>query len=165
MRDEAPWVGRLLCFPDTMEEGTMHALKTVVAAVAASLSLGACASAGGSDTPMVMNLADGPQVVTHRSAAPSATVHVENYNWMDVVVYAVHGGTRMRLGQVTSMSSANFRLPSRFLSGSENVRLLVDPIGSTEGYMTDGIVLHDGQSVSFNVQNSLQFSSISVAGH
>ncbi|HEX8905885.1 MAG TPA: hypothetical protein VF771_13635 [Longimicrobiaceae bacterium] len=140
----------------------MHALKTMAAAVAASLSLGACASAVGG-TPPVMYLADNPSTVTVQgSTAPSAVVHVENYNWMDVVVYAVQGTTRMRLGQVTSMGSTNFRLPERFLSGTDNVRLMVDPIGSTEGWMTDGILVHNGQRVSFSVQNALQFSSITV---
>ena len=149
----------------------MHALKTA-AAVAASLSLVACASAGGG-TSSAMDLADGPSDATaaHRSDAPArgsslptATLHVENYNWMDVVVYAVQGTSRIRLGQVTSMGSANFRIPERFLAASENVRLMVDPIGSTEGYMTDGIVVRDGQRVSFSVQNALQFSSVSVGG-
>ncbi|MBV9109058.1 MAG: hypothetical protein JO306_06610 [Gemmatimonadetes bacterium] len=140
----------------------MHALKTLVAAVAAT-TLAACASAGTVGTPAVMNFAEGPATVARTGSTPSATLHVENYNWMDVVVYAVQGNTRMRLGQVTSMSSAEFRLPSRFLSGGDNVRLMVDPIGSTEGYETDGILVHDGQRVSFSVQNSLQFSSLSVS--
>ena len=144
----------------------MHALKTLAAAVAASLSLVACASAGGGN-PSALYLADGPSASTARhttsAAHPSAaTLHVENYNWMDVVVYAVQGGIRMRLGQVTSMTSADFRLPARFLSGSDNVRLLVDPIGSTQGYETDGILVRDGQRVSFSVQNALQFSSVQV---
>jgi hypothetical protein len=152
----------------------MHATKTLVAAVAATLSLGACATAGGSGgtVPPAMYLVDGPQaqagaVATSEArrpaAAPAATLHVENYNWLDVVVYAVQGNSRMRLGSVTSMSSADFRIPSRFLVGaSDNLRLLVDPIGSSEGYMTEGIVVRDGQRVSFNVQNALQFSSLMV---
>lgn len=145
----------------------MHALKTLVAAVAASLSLGACATAGTPGAPPVMFLSDqtgsaAAQLAARTSQQPSALLHVENYNWMDVVVYAVQGNSRVRLGEVTSMTSANFRLPSRFLAGSENVRLMVDPIGSTEGYITDGIVLHDGDHVAFNVQNALQFSSLMV---
>lgn len=151
----------------------MHATKTLVAAVAATLSLGACATAGGSGgtVPSAMYLVDGPQAksevaasaASRPSAQPSATLHVENYNWLDVVVYAVQGTSRMRLGQVTSMSGADFRIPNRFLSGaSDNLRLMVDPIGSTEGYITEGIVVRDGQRVSFNVQNALQFSSLMV---
>jgi hypothetical protein len=152
----------------------MHATKTLVAVVAATLSLGACATAGGSGSgvPSAMYMEDGPQAKTNDVAAtapsrgssqPTATLHVENYNWLDVVVYAAQGNSRMRLGQVTSMSSADFRIPSRFLMGAaDNLRLMVDPIGSTEGYMTDGIVVRDGQRVSFSVQNALQFSSLMV---
>ena len=151
----------------------MHALKTLVAVTAVSLAMNACASAGtGVVTQPSHAMANGTQLVAadNRVASPTgsattpATVKVANYNWLDVNVYAVQGGTRVRLGSVTSMSSGTFQLPSRFLQQSTPVRLLVDPIGSTEGYMTDGIMVQGGQQVSFSVQNALQFSSISVAG-
>jgi hypothetical protein len=152
----------------------MHALKTLVAATAASLSLSACAT-GGASGPDAMRLSHGPMgngtelVSAGNTPAASemrspATVRVANYNWMDVNVYAVQGGTRIRLGTVTTMNTSTFRLPERFLTGTTGVRLMVDPIGSTEGYVTDGILVHGGQQISFNVQNSLQFSSISVGG-
>jgi hypothetical protein len=140
----------------------MHALKTVVAAVA-SLTLGACAAGGA--TSNAMRLPDGPAPGVH--AAPGAEptlLKVSNYNWMDVVVYAAKGGTRVRLGQVTSMSTATFRMPQRMLgSSTENVRLMVDPIGSTEGWQTEALTLRSGQTVQFNVQNSLRFSSVLVS--
>ncbi len=151
----------------------MHALKTLVAAASVSLTLAACASGG--EAPMNSQLALGPmangtrlvaadnQAATRSLSAP-ATVKVANYNWMDVNVYAVQGGTRVRLGTVTTMGSGVFQIPARFLAQSGSVRLLVDPIGSTEGYMTDGILVHGGQQISFSVQNALQFSSFSVAG-
>ena len=148
----------------------MHALKTLVTAAAASLSMTACASGGGSlVTQPHAALANGTQLVSadNRVAAAGvasapATVRVANYNWLDVNVYAVQGGTRVRLGSVTSMSSGTFQLPARFLQQSAAVRLLVDPIGSTEGHMTDGVMVRGGQQISFNVQNALQFSSVSV---
>jgi|GEM_PF-761449 len=151
----------------------MHALKTLVAATALSLALNACASVGG--TSLSSQLAAGPMAngtrlveggnhAGTRSLSAPATVKVANYNWMDVNVYAVQGGTRVRLGTVTTMGSSTFQLPARFLTQSNSVRLMVDPIGSTEGYMTDGILVHGGQQISFNVQNALQFSSFSVAG-
>jgi len=143
----------------------MNALKTLAAAVAASLTLGACAA--GTTAGGAARLPDGP-FAGRNAAAPAAApamLKVSNYNWMDVVVYAVQGGTRVRLGQVTSMSSANFRLPSRMVDNNvQSVRLMVDPIGSTEGWQTDGISIHAGQQVQFNVQNSLAFSSILI-GH
>ncbi len=151
----------------------MHALKTLLAVTAASLTMNACASAGTSiATQPRAPLANGTQLVsadnrvataTGAISAP-ATVRVANYNWLDVNVYAVQGGTRVRLGSVTSMSNGTFQLPARFLQQSSPVRLLVDPIGSTEGHMTEGIMVQSGQQISFSVQNALQFSSISVAG-
>lgn len=151
----------------------MHALKTLAAATALTLTLTACASGGG--TAVDRQLASGPmangtrlvsasnQAGTRSLSAP-ATVKVANYNWMDVNVYAVQGGTRVRLGTVTTMGTGTFHLPARFLAQSNSVRLMVDPIGSAEGYITDGILVHGGQQISFNVQNALQFSSFLVAG-
>ena len=59
----------------------MHGLKTLVAAVAASLTLGACASAGGTATPMAMNFEEGPSTVArteaHSADAP-AWSHTES---------------------------------------------------------------------------------------
>jgi len=152
----------------------MHALKNLVAVAAASLAMTACASTGGTaNFAQQLNgapVANGTQLVqaSNRKASGAgavsapATVRVSNYNWLDVNVYAVQGGTRVRLGTVTSMSNGTFQLPARFLAQANSVRLMVDPIGSTEGYMTDGILVHGGQQISFNVQNALQFSSISV---
>ena len=144
----------------------MHALKTLAAAVATSLTLGACASTG---TPSLgaMSLADGPHAgssQTARGAAATATtVKVSNYNWQDVVVYAVAGAQRVRLGQVTSMNTANFRLPTHMVTSPERVRLVVDPIGSTEGWQTEDLIVHGGDQVQFNVQNSLPLSSVLVS--
>ena len=139
----------------------MNALKTLAAAVAASLTLGACASGG-----TAAHLPDGPApgpAGPAASAVQPAMLKVSNYNWMDVVVYAVQGGTRVRLGQVTTMSSATFRIPARMTSNNvQTVRLMVDPVGSTEGWQSEGISVRAGQQVQFNVQNSLSFSSVFV---
>ncbi|MFL5384556.1 MAG: hypothetical protein ACJ8GN_18700 [Longimicrobiaceae bacterium] len=141
----------------------MNALKTLATAVAASLTLGACAA--GSTATGAARLPDGPSAGRSASApAPRpAVVKVSNYNWMDVVVYAVQGSTRVRLGQVTSMNTTSFRLPIQMVqNNTQTVRLLVDPIGSTEGWQTEGISIHAGQQVQFNVQNALSFSSVLV---
>jgi hypothetical protein len=139
----------------------MNALKTLAAAVAASLTLGACA--GGTATGSA-RLPDGPSAGRTADAAERpATLKVSNYNWMDVVVYAAQGNSRVRLGQVTSMSSTSFRLPARMVANSvQSVRLMVDPVGSTEGWQTEAISIRAGQQVQFNVQNSLSYSSVLV---
>lgn len=139
----------------------MHALKTL-AAVAASLTITACASGGTTGTA---RLPDGPGAGRSLGgpAVEPAVVRVTNYNWMDVVVYAVQGNRRVRLGQVTTMGTTSFRLPSAMTSNAtQNVRLMVDPVGSTQGWQTEGISVQAGQQVQFNVQNALQLSSVLV---
>ena len=154
-------MGRLVLFFRGTTGGTMNALKTLAVAVVASLTLGACAS-GGTATGTA-RLPDGPTPGRTAAGAQPAMLKVSNYNWMDVVVYAAQGNSRVRLGQVTSMSSASFRLPSRMVENStQNVRLMVDPVGSTEGWQTEAISIQAGQQVQFNVQNSLSFSSVLV---
>ena len=132
----------------------MSALKTLAAAVAATLVIGACApgSTGGGG-----NVSAAPRA--HRAPA---TVKVENFNWQDVVVYVVQSGQRVRLGMVTSMSTGKFRLPERFLGSTSDIRLYADPIGSTSGYTTEAIRVVSGQEVSLSVQNSLALSSVAI---
>jgi heme/copper-type cytochrome/quinol oxidase subunit 2 len=141
----------------------MHALKTL-AAVAACLTITACASGG--TTGSMARLPDGPGA-GRQLGAPSvepAVVRVSNYNWMDVVVYAVQGNRRVRLGQVTTMGTTSFRLPSAMTTNTtQTVRLMVDPVGSTQGWQTEGISVQAGQQVQFNVQNALQLSSVLVS--
>jgi len=144
----------------------MQALKTLAAAVAVTLTLNACASSGASLG--ARSLPDGPQaglrVTESGTPAPQPVMlKVSNYNWMDVVVYAVQGNSRVRLGQVTTMGSASFRLPASMVNNAvQSVRLMVDPVGSTQGWQTEGISLRAGEQVQFNVQNSLPLSSVMV---
>ena len=155
-------VGRLVFFYRGRRGERMSALKTLAAAVAASLTLGACAA--GSTATGAARLPDGP--FAGRTAAPTvepAVLKVSNYNWMDVVVYAVQGNSRVRLGHVTSMSTTSFRLPMRMVANNvQTMRLMVDPIGSIEGWQTEGISVRAGQQVQFNVQNALPYSCVLV---
>ncbi|HKP77419.1 MAG TPA: hypothetical protein VJT67_17950 [Longimicrobiaceae bacterium] len=145
----------------------MHALKTMATLAAVTLTVNACASSGASLRSA--SLPDGPSagIAETKSGTPvaqPATLRVSNYNWMDVVVYAVQGNSRVRLGQVTTMGTGTFRIPARMLNNAVgNVRLMVDPVGSTQGWQSDGILVHAGEQVQFNVQNSLPLSSVMVA--
>lgn len=132
----------------------MRALRTstLAAAAAAILTLGACASGGG----------NGAAPADRSSHMREATVVVQNQNWQDVVVYVVQSGHRMRLGMVTAMTTSKFRLPQRFLGSASDIRLLADPIGSTQGYQTEGLRVLAGQQVAFNVQNRMSLSSVAI---
>ena len=147
----------------------MRVRMTLAAAVAASLTLGACASAAGGAGLSNSYSADaaggsGAETVAARESGSSRTpiIRVDNRNWADVVVYAVRSGRKQRLGMVTSMSMARFRLPESMVVGSGELQLLADPIGSSGGFLSAPVLVNPGQDIAFNVQNYLPMSSISV---
>ncbi len=88
-------------------------------------------------------------------------VTVKNSNWMDVNVFAVRGTTRSRVGSVTGLSTATFRVPREYAPDG-NLQLLVDPIGSDATYLTDKIAVNPGQRIELTVTSVLRMSSFSV---
>jgi len=101
----------------------------------------------------------------HRSAAAAPpepmVVIVNNSNYLDVDVFAVRGTSRARVGSVTGMSSATFRVPTHFTPDG-NLQLLVDPIGSNATYLTDKIAVSPGQHIELTVTAILRMSSYAV---
>src|SRR4028119_925965 len=104
-----------------------------------------------------------PGMYPGESEAPP-TVRVTNNNWANMTVTAVRGGTRIRLGMVTSMATQVFRLPGAVTTGAGGLRLLADPIGGSEEFLTPAVQVSRGDEVKLEIQNQLQISSVSVRG-
>ncbi len=85
-------------------------------------------------------------------------ITVTNDHWYPVNIYHVNGGTRFRLGTVSTMRSETFRLPDDVQAGG-SLRLLIDPLGNGSAYLTEQIYVGAGQSVIFRVQTRLAASS------
>jgi hypothetical protein len=131
-------------------EDEMRDLRKLIPLVALVATSASCA-------PTHAGPAAGPQ--SHEN---QAVVQVSNHNWADVVVYAVVSGARYRLGMLTTNQSGEFRLPPGVVSGSGEVRLLVDPIGSRDVYTTQPIHVRPGQWVDFKIENHLAISNWAV---
>jgi hypothetical protein len=125
-------------------------------AVAGLLAIGACSSAAkkkaqddewGTDKPVIQQ---------------DIPVQVQNHNWEDMVIYAVRNSTRSRLGQVTSMSTVRFLIPRTFMGTGTDIRLLADPIGSSQVFLTDALLLSPGVQIDFYIENHLPASSWTV---
>jgi hypothetical protein len=95
------------------------------------------------------------------TGAAATTVMVNNNNWSDMTVYATRNGATVRLGSVTSMSTARFELPVAMLGAGE-LRLIADPLGSTSTYRTQPVLVTRGQEIEFTLQNNLALSTLSV---
>ena len=88
------------------------------------------------------------------------TVSIENNNWSSVRVSVVRGGSRMRLGNVTSMNSETFEIPSHFLSTGSLMHLLAEVIdGSRETAVTERIQVRPGLVIQWQIENVLSQSS------
>jgi hypothetical protein len=123
----------------------------VVPLLALSTLLGACASG------MSAGAADADPF-----AQEPVTVRVENHNFYDMNVYALVNGQRLRLGTVSGFGTQLFPLRSTMVAGSAQLRLLLDPIGSREGYVTEPILLTASSRVELRVENNLKLTSYSV---
>ncbi len=130
-----------------------------VAAGAMSLGLlaGGCATA-----------APGPASAYAEKSAPAEDgpmVQVHNRHWQDVNVYLLIGGTRYRLGTVSTSQTARFGI-SRFAGWDTHaMQIFVDPIGSTDSYTSESFTLADGQWADLVVEGTLALSNYMVKNY
>lgn len=122
-------------------------MRAVLTGVLLTIAAAGCSPGGETEDPS-------PQYTTQ--------VVVENNNWLDVNVYAIRDGMRRRLGTVTTNSTRRFRLPRAFVATGGEVRLLVDPIGSSQTRMMPPVAIMGGDRIDLDVFNHLPLSSISV---
>ena len=83
-------------------------------------------------------------------------VQVENRGFADMVIYAVSGSQRVRLGLANGNSTRAFTIPRTLLRGAGPLRFLADPIGGNRSPIRD----HDTPSAIFDAD---QFDGASLA--
>lgn len=88
-------------------------------------------------------------------------LRVDNHNWSDVVIYLLHGGTRTRLGTVSTARSTVFRFPASY-AFANRVSLLVTAIGSPVRFESERFSVHAGQRVVWTIENTLTRSSLLI---
>jgi hypothetical protein len=91
-----------------------------------------------------------------RSRAPvdesAATyVRVTNQAFLDMNVYVLSGGQRIRLGSVSSNQTVRLRLPARLIFGATSLRFLADPVGSSRVSQSFDIVVSPGDEVVMTI--------------
>lgn len=90
------------------------------------------------------------------------TLEVVNNNWQDIVIYAIVGSTRQRLGSVPAIKQATLELPSGLIPLPGSVQLLLDPLGSRAAFRTGNISVGLGQQIRLVVENQLSLSNWTV---
>jgi hypothetical protein len=81
----------------------------------------------------------------------SALLQVENRGFADMVVYAISGAQRIRLGIATGNSTRAFTIPSILLRGAGPLRFLADPIGGSRTPVSEEMVVQPGDIVTLTI--------------
>ncbi|HEX5869292.1 MAG TPA: hypothetical protein VFY65_02685 [Longimicrobium sp.] len=108
------------------------------------LASGACASTPHPDDDLH------PEV----AAARNGRVELTNDGHQDMVLYVVRDAERYRLGYVSRMQTANFRLPRAGDRASYQMSLIVEPVGGGRSFATAPVVWHPGQTMLARVGRS-----------
>ena len=80
-----------------------------------------------------------------------AILEVENRGFADMVIYAVTGSQRLRLGLATGNSTKSFPLPGSLVQGAGPIRFLADPIGGTRTPVSEEMVVQPGDVVTLTI--------------
>jgi predicted acyl esterase len=90
------------------------------------------------------------------------TIFVSNNNPLDMTVYAVNSGMRVRLGTVVTASSQRFTISLHQVSPTGELQLLADPIGSRRTMTSEAIHVFAGQAIEWILQVDLRQSSLTI---
>lgn len=105
-----------------------------------------------------------PRFLSNRAPGGDREIRVEvvNDNFLDMGIFVMEGSTNFRLGDVTGKSSANFSLDLDMISPSTGLRLLADPVGSRDAYLSDPVTVNPGTIVVFNIAPALSQSYVTL---
>jgi hypothetical protein len=81
----------------------------------------------------------------------SAAVQVQNQGFSDMVVYAINGGQRIRLGLATGNSIHTFTIPRHLIRGAGGIRYLADPVGGSRTPESEEMTVNPGDVVTLTI--------------
>ena len=101
--------------------------------LAFAASIAACRSGSRS------NDVDGPQVRT--------TVSVENREFVDMSVFVLRNGQRLRLGIASGHSTTVLSIPNYLVKAGNEMQFLCDPIGAAQEEVSDRMTVFPGEQL------------------
>ena len=78
-------------------------------------------------------------------------VQVENQGFSDMVIYALDGVQRVRLGLVTGHSTKTLPIPRYLIGAGGTLRFLADPIGGNRTPVSEQMTVQPGDVVSLTI--------------
>lgn len=78
-------------------------------------------------------------------------LQVENRGFADMVIYAISGAQRVRLGLANGNSTKSFTIPVTLLRGAGPLRFLADPIGGNRSPISEEMAVQPGDIVTLTI--------------
>ena len=78
-------------------------------------------------------------------------LQVDNRGFADMVIYAISGAQRFRLGLANGNSSRAFTIPVTLIRGAGSLRFLADPIGGSRTPISEEMVVQPGDIVTLTI--------------
>lgn len=75
------------------------------------------------------------------------TVRVENQNFLDMTIYVLDQGQRIRLGEVIAQTTRIFEIPEYLVFGPTTLQFLADPVGASQTPVSEEITVTPGDQV------------------
>jgi hypothetical protein len=80
-----------------------------------------------------------------------AVLQVENRGFADMVIYAISGSQRTRLGIATGNSTKTFTIPNTLFRGTGALRFLADPIGGDRTPISEEMAVQPGDILTLTI--------------
>ncbi len=78
---------------------------------------------------------------------PQTTVTVDNRASLQMDIFIIRGGQRIRLGTADALATTKLTIPRGIVYESTDVRFLADPIGGVRAPISETITVHEGDEV------------------
>ncbi len=82
------------------------------------------------------------------------TVLIQNQAVLDMTIYVLRGGQRIRLGLATGVSDTRLTIPPGIIFGGALVRFIADPIGSNRAPVSEEISVTEGDEIVLRIPPS-----------
>lgn len=86
---------------------------------------------------------DGPQLLT--------TVSVDNREFVDMSVYALRNGQRLRLGIASGHSTTVLKIPDNLVKAGNELQFLCDPIGAVQEQVSETLNVYPGDQLVLTI--------------
>jgi hypothetical protein len=80
-----------------------------------------------------------------------AMLQVQNQSFADMVIYAINGGQRIRLGLATGNSTKSFTVPTYLVRSGSVLRFMADPVGGDRTPISEEMTMQPGEVVTLTI--------------